>query len=55
MGMGAGATSRKVEIDYPKKTETENRVFKISWNRNRGKNTLEPSDHEIDTKILKTM
>jgi hypothetical protein len=55
MGMGVGAIVRKVEIDYPKKTETKNRVFKISLNRNRGKNTLEPSDHEIDTKILKIM
>jgi hypothetical protein len=53
MGMGVGATVRKVEIDYPKKTETE--FLKFLGTEIVEKNTLEPSDHEIDTKILKTM
>ncbi len=59
--MGVSATVKKVEFGDPKKTETENRVFKISWNRNLKNNTLkllketELLNHEIDIKILKSM
>ncbi len=50
--MGVGATVRKVEIDYPK-PRTE--FLKFLGTEIVEKNTLEPSDHAIDTKILKTM